>query len=145
MREIKFRAWIEPTKEMVYQESGIMADHIQLYTYFDSLVRIMNLSVINASNKRVNCLLQLYTGLKDKNGKEIYEGDIIQSVYEFEGKKQLGVVNFINGCFTLNFLGDIELDGELLCSACSMEEIIGNLYENPELLEEKKDADNKAF
>jgi hypothetical protein len=64
------------------------------------------------------------TGLKDKNGKEIYEGDIL----DFEnGYKD--VIEFFNGCFKLQQSGYMD----------NMEhgKVIGNIYENPELLTNK--------
>jgi len=68
-----------------------------------------------------------YTGLRDRNGKEIYEGDIVKS----ESNKN-GAVDFKSGCFMWRneFLAD---DPE--CSnKMTWGEVIGNIYENPELL-----------
>lgn len=74
-----------------------------------------------------------YTGLKDKIGVEIYEGDVIRDA------GYVGVVDFKNRCFCIHFL-NVPEDWEptyilfyhkdlLNC------EVIGNIYENPELLE----------
>ena len=72
--------------------------------------------------------LMMFTGLQDKHGKEIYEGDILNSDYKNCSK---GVVEYQSGCFGMDepdegfttFEHIIEKDWE----------IIGNIYENPEL------------
>lgn len=84
-----------------------------------------------------------YTGLKDKNGKEIYEGDILQS------KRVSGVAQIYYSEFHLAFrygffpfsyppakpmLKDLFLGGYLYKLGTKAHEIIGNIYENPELL-----------
>lgn len=80
-----------------------------------------------------------YTGLHDKNGKEIYEGDFVRfHMHErgiHESEYQTGLVEFGGGrfyayldCSTLYFCGDSE-----------DYEVIGNIYDNPELLKEKDD------
>ena len=86
-----------------------------------------------------------YTGLKDKNGVKIFEGDIVkgQSLYKYGGFEYLGVVrwgnqNYLIGWLVSNASGDWDLRA---CSAkISLDnitgEIIGNIYDNPELLKE---------
>lgn len=76
-------------------------------------------------------ILQQYTGLKDKNGKEIYEGDIIQDTTD----NNHVVVWYENRCgWAFDDIGRTpahSINGELDQSQC---EIIGNIYENPELI-----------
>lgn len=73
-----------------------------------------------------------YTGLHDKNGKEIYEGDIVLITRPCILEK--GEVKFINGCFAIKFK-----DTLLMLYQCEINnfklEIIGNIYDNPDLLE----------
>lgn len=73
-----------------------------------------------------------FTGLIDKNGKEIYEGDIL------DFNDIIAEVRFVRGMFT--FLENGFLDEEL-CGDCRTDlfaKIIGNIYDNPELLERNK-------
>lgn len=101
-REIKFRAW---DKKWLFM------------TYPCTLEDIKNgFEGIFGKNKD----LMQYTGLKDKNGKEIYEGDIVNHKYYSTPI----VITFKNGCFES---GDVNITDKSL-------EIIGNIYENPELL-----------
>lgn len=79
-----------------------------------------------------------FTGLKDKNGKEIYEGDVykVPEHYPASGGKwteQIAKVVYENGCFRLRsnkgFVAAISSFSDLI-------ERIGNIYENPELIEQ---------
>jgi uncharacterized phage protein (TIGR01671 family) len=77
-----------------------------------------------------------YTGLRDKNGKEIYEGEILNMTYHGSVsivKPEIkGVVGFEKGCFI-----DKE-SGFALGKIGRSLEVIGNIYENPELLESEE-------
>ena len=110
MREIKFRVWDKQKKFMI------------------KTVTIQNLTYKFASNKD-HIFLQ-YTGLKDKNGKEIYEGDIV-----YIDDEAINVV-FEEGAFKVH----TKYDGDWLLSELDLSnlEVIGNIYENPELLKGDK-------
>ncbi|PFA75838.1 YopX family protein [Bacillus cereus] len=75
-----------------------------------------------------------YTGLLDKNGKEIYEGDVVDTIYD--GKLFTGVVVYDKSELDFKATNGKENYGSnfqyLPC--CEEVEVIGNLYENPELL-----------
>ena len=77
-----------------------------------------------------------YAGINDKNGKEIYEGDIVREFQEdFDGEgedyNQVGIVKFYGGSFYL------DNDSEDNWSDDSEFEIIGNIHENIDILENK--------
>ena len=128
MREIKFRAWDSGVNQMIYPHSDGVANHLEVWEilrYFDVVMQ--------------------YTGLKDKNGKEIYEGDIV-NLWDFDGGPYVHKVSWEeSGYFTLvpymDGLGFIPTLGFFTnnedCSDPYQVEIIGNIYENPELLEAK--------
>lgn len=76
-----------------------------------------------------------YIGLDDKNGKEIYEGDIVAGAVAWQEKRINGVVTFRDGSFGLLwYRGEIEQFNPFT-SMCNVEyEVIGNIHDNPELL-----------
>ena len=94
-----------------------------------------------------------FTGLTDKNGKKIYEGDIVRLCrYAFEWEDpaswefETGVIAFEDGCFVINEIYSCDGYNELSCvyneiyfddgyDEQAIFEVIGNIYENPELLE----------
>lgn len=124
MREIKFRAWLKEEKRMfqalkidfskptpmVYESTGFLSVRAWPVRY---------------------CELMQYTGLHDKNGKEIYEGDVIKSsdrlmlVYWLEGNAQFD-------CKFISHLGDVRITNFKGISPRdynSAVEVIGNIYD----------------
>ena len=131
MREIKFRAWDKKQKEMIF--SGVDF-HIRLLQMTDEYKGERE-SIIGFQNEFEGQLFEMmqFTGLHDKNGKEIYEGDIIlHDEIRFE-------VIWSNGRFLLRherkWLDD---ERNIWNIGESGMEVIGNRFENPELLKEVK-------
>lgn len=120
MREIKFRAWDKESKTMLFTGFVINADG-------------MVATITNDHDWKLEVMQ--YTGLKDKNDKEIYEGDIIAvkdchySNIDYWNNKEQKPIPFIIKWEFSSFI--IPYDTYYW-------EIIGNIYENPDLLETPK-------
>lgn len=130
MREIKFRVW-EPCNEKMHHldfalykfDGGLNSHKFVLPPNkqgFQNPYSIMNLEAVKVMQ---------YTGLNDKNGKEIYEGDILKETTE-EGY-EIGEVLFKRGGF--RFKSDKTFCQLSWCETKNTN-VIGNIYENPELL-----------
>lgn len=121
----RFRAWDKKFKEMVQVDALVFEEQIIKVTYKNGNV---------AKEDLKNYVLMQSTGLRDKNGKEIFEGDILGTK---DGLLN-GVVKFnIDlGMWTNSLLRYNNF--ERLCSIADSREIIGNIWEHPELAEVKQ-------
>ena len=125
-REIEFRAWLENEKKMVEVVSINFNDRLIAYNDNDKQELCINCSFNNIE-------LMQYTGLKDRNDVKIFEGDIVKCKIgnvNFEG-----YVYFYGGRFEFIDFEDDE-ETEFLCY-CDDLEVIGNVFENKELLEDE--------
>lgn len=136
MRELKFRAWDNLEKDYLNEEDMAInnLNNIFIFEIYDKndtdlwYTRLLP----DPDNKRY--VIEQYTGLKDKNGTEIYEGDVVK----VEGDGEIYRVEWIRSGFGLEprynsprypVLGNVELRKKI--------EVIGNIHENPGLLEKK--------
>lgn len=121
MRALKFRAWSKTDKVMIYDLNSPRLVHGELREESDDYIFMQ------------------YTGLKDKNGKEIYEGDI--------SKIKVWCGSLYTICNLPIIFKDQRFGYELYCGSGDYEvmnmdfsdefEVIGNIHENHELLENK--------
>ena len=118
MRPIKFRAWDKENEVMVYPK-GILFDG-----------RVVNFSC-GILEPFEGCELMQFTGLKDKNGKEIYEGDIVNLTHMVYAG--YGNVDEVTEAVVIEDITKLPFGPSTI--TC---EVIGNIYENPELLEGEK-------
>ena len=131
MREIKFRAWSYRNSDMAYPDEGFFFVE-GVYSHFTIGA---NGEAMPASRDHdmtfESIVFQQYTGLKDANGVEIYEGDICVNT---NGRLAKCIYHEPSASFdfvALNYIGDncgysAQMSGKLI--------VIGNIYENPELL-----------
>lgn len=127
MRDIKFRVWEKNSKTMNYA-NPYPEDKKGMYLLDNAILFRFHHFDINTDTVKDIVLIQ-YTGLKDNNGKKIYEGDVVKvGIFTYQ-------VIFSDGCFDVIGIQNDKRD-YLKCIVVNHAGIvIGNIYENPDLLE----------
>ena len=122
MRDIKFRVW-DNERNAMFNSKSVDID------FFEGKIEITSDTIrydeVYADEIKDFELMQ-YVGCKDKNNKEIYEGDIVKT------KEHIGQIIYSKGMFFIDVKGDFYLP---VYNVSEFMEVIGNIYENPELLE----------
>jgi uncharacterized phage protein (TIGR01671 family) len=137
MREIKFRVWDKELNIMSYDNDDLLVMFLgkDICVAYDT-------PADNGEIKHYE--LMQYIGLKDKNGKEVYEGDIVkfmdeETIYSDCGYEYNEFINTGKIIFNKELMGwDItnrNMDLEEIWHYSEYIEVIGNIYENPELLD----------
>ena len=125
MSDIKFRAWHKKEKRYYYNVEHTY-DHTcrGIGCFEESFGDVLDSDAY---------IVEQYTGLKDKNGKEIYEGDIVKGSWLYG--KNWQVVKYQNyGFYPFIVTG---FDGDSMVRSVDIA-VIGNIHENPELLKKEK-------
>lgn len=132
---LRFRAWLKKEQKMDNEIDHISWLEDELYCIGDGITYMVSAE---------DLVLMQSTGLKDKNGKEIFDGDIVRTTrflgradeiggfYEYE-KDYVGVVKVLEGSWVID-TGSVAVR---LWSEIDESEVLGNIYENPELLEDE--------
>lgn len=128
MREIKFRAWDKKYEVMIPQSGSSCGD------FWYPIGFQMRYHEIEYSS--LDCILMQYTGIKDKEGVEIYEGDILKITYQ-NGATGIGTISYKEASFCVSIKyssGKACLEHLDHFNDSVNFEVIGNIHENKELL-----------
>ena len=148
MRKIKFRAWNKQTGKMIYSDQvyprSMYKFEFDLFNDFDfklmKMVDRYNVTDDEGNDtyqevfEAVEADIMQYTGMKDVNGKEIYEGDIVKIKFMsmLEDKHFIGEVKFYDGSFMVD--NEKLQKAHFLFREFDVLEVIENIYETLELL-----------
>ena len=122
MRDIKFRVW-DNERNAMFNSKSVDID------FFEGKIEITSDTIRYDevyTDEIKDFELMQYVGCKDKNNKEIYEGDIVKT------KEHIGQIIYSKGMFFIDVKGNFYLP---IYNVSEFMEVIGNIYENPELLE----------
>ena len=146
-REIKFRIWDKHNKKLFSHEQILGLTFNLSFTDRPNLTMPLYQFLLQhqgGDNQQKNYIVQQFTCLKDKNGKEIYEGDIVKykSRTRFidnnnTPKKEIGIIIWKNESFKIDMFNPSYPDERYYSIKQNDIEVIGNIYENPKLMEEK--------
>jgi uncharacterized phage protein (TIGR01671 family) len=138
-REMKFRVWDNEYKGWVsYSEYQSLPDDFVLYKDCNPLFELRG-----RDGNEQRFVVEQYTGLKDKNGREIYEGDIANTIYTDQADKKIGDIVYITevgayrvrcGQQLLPIVTYRMVGGSPQGLITVANEVIGSIHENPELL-----------
>lgn len=122
-REIKFRAWDKKANQMVCWKDI-------------SRTNILGMLVNNNNRDNSSGILMQFTGLLGKNGVEIYEGDIVCGTFGIPPIFVKSIVEYKDGMFLIKTHKHNPKECSVFDAISFLDiEVIGNIYENPELLE----------
>lgn len=123
-RVLEFRAWDKLAETFVFADKGYQGHFI-----LDLNGQFYNLQNGSGGNEYI---VQQYTGLKDKNGKKIFEGDILMIEFHKNSEEppRYYPIEFYQGSFCINCGSE---DGCLMMHNGEYE-VVGNIFQNPELI-----------
>ena len=122
MKDIKFRVW-DNERNAMFNSKSVDID------FFEGKIEITSDTIRYDevyTDEIKDFELMQYVGCKDKNNKEIYEGDIVKT------KEHIGQIIYSKGMFFIDVKGDFYLP---IYNVSEFIEVIGNIYENPDLLD----------
>ena len=132
MPKIEFRAWLPNAEPKMYYDIGVVRGK-PYFTSTDFVYESSRTTTANGEQKtKYKFILMQYTNLKDKNGKKVFQGDILKS-----NALEIGIVEFSleEARWVLKNTDDLQWSGSVECMTTWR--VIGDIYSNPKLLTSK--------